>query len=125
MTYLTLVQQTVLNLLGHANDPTRLVGDRYDEERMIPLHQHTKNRGPLAYTYVLKLILGYLFHDYAQARHQAEIAEPYLDNMIASYFKCIKKAPRHSTGVERMDAYIRFPAVNGRLYITTMSLLMH
>ncbi len=81
-----LFRQAALNLIGHAQLPTRLVGESYDEEKMIPLYQHAKNHALLSSTYVLKVILCYLFQEYSQAVQQASIAEQYLDGMIGSYY---------------------------------------
>ncbi|MFC1836081.1 PAS sensor protein, partial [Thermodesulfobacteriota bacterium] len=36
-----LVRQAMLNLLGRSEDPSRLVGESYDEDRILPIHYET------------------------------------------------------------------------------------
>ncbi|WNZ25227.1 AAA family ATPase [Leptolyngbya sp. NK1-12] len=62
--------QTVLNLMGQAEDPCCLVGDAYDEHQMLPLHLQGNNHTLLFYFYFNKASLLYLFQDYAQAVEQ-------------------------------------------------------
>ncbi|MBN3925586.1 ATP-binding sensor histidine kinase [Nostoc sp. NMS4] len=73
-------QQSVLNLLGVAEDPCRLIGEAYDEEKMLPLHLEAKDGIGLLYLYFYKLHLCYLFQQFPQAAENATLAEKYLDS---------------------------------------------
>ena len=70
--------QAVLNLLGATHDPCRLRGEAYDEERILPLLHKANDLSSLCVTYVNKLMLCYLFRDFAQALEHAENAAQYL-----------------------------------------------
>ncbi|MEH2058817.1 MAG: AAA family ATPase [Nostoc sp.] len=72
-------RQTVLNLLGGVENTCLLIGESYDEEKMLPIHLHIKDRLGLLHLYFCKLQLCYLFQDFLQAIENATIAENYLD----------------------------------------------
>ncbi len=71
-------RQTVLNLLGRANDPCLLIGEAYDEEKMLRFHLQGKDAIGLLYLYFCKMHLCYFFADYPQALENAIWAEKYL-----------------------------------------------
>ncbi|MDZ8257160.1 AAA family ATPase [Nostoc sp. ChiQUE01b] len=73
-------QQSVLNLLGFVEDPCRLIGEAYNEEKMLPLHLEAKDGIGLLYLYFHKLHLCYLFQQFPQAAENATQAEKYLDS---------------------------------------------
>jgi predicted ATPase/signal transduction histidine kinase len=73
--------QAVLNLLGHAENPCRLVGKIYNEIEMLPRHQQANDRPAVYHLQINKVILCYLFGDYHQAITQAKLAEQYLDGV--------------------------------------------
>lgn len=73
--------QTVLNLLGFAKHPTRLLGEVYNEEHLLPLHIQSNERTALHYLFLNKLILCYLFGEFAEAAENAANAEQYLDGV--------------------------------------------
>jgi len=75
-------RQTVLNLLGHVNDPSRLIGEAYNEERMLPLHIRGNDAIALLDLYCCKMYLCYFFADYPQTLENAAIAEKYLHGGI-------------------------------------------
>ncbi|HIK16783.1 MAG TPA: AAA family ATPase [Leptolyngbyaceae cyanobacterium M33_DOE_097] len=77
-TYLAMLQQTILNLRGQSEDPSRLVGCIYDEEQELSLTISVKDETGLHWFYSNKLILCYLFEEYEQAAKMATLAEPYL-----------------------------------------------
>ncbi|MGB7442437.1 MAG: AAA family ATPase [Coleofasciculaceae cyanobacterium] len=77
------VWQAVLNLLGQAENPSRLIGDAYSEKQALPRAIATNDRAELYLVYLHKLILGYLFGDYHQAIENAVMAEQYLDGVTA------------------------------------------
>lgn len=75
-------RQTVLNLLGCAEDPCLLVGEVYNETNLLKLHIETNDLSGLLYLYFCKLQLCYLFNQYNQAVENALIAEKYLQGGI-------------------------------------------
>ncbi len=75
--------QAVLNLIGQAENPCRLIGTAYSETEMLPMHQSQNDRTVICYLYFIKLMLCYLFGEVAQALANAELAENYLDGITA------------------------------------------
>ncbi|MEM7129238.1 MAG: AAA family ATPase [Chloroflexota bacterium] len=59
--------QGILNLMGRSDDPCRLVGEVYDEEKMLPRHLETNHYGALCHVYIWKLRLCYRFQQFHQA----------------------------------------------------------
>ncbi|BAZ67067.1 multi-sensor signal transduction multi-kinase [Fischerella sp. NIES-4106] len=72
-------RQSVLNLLGYVKNPCRLIGEAYDEEKMLPLHLEVKDGVGLLYLYFSSLHLCYLFQEFWQAVENANLAEKYLE----------------------------------------------
>jgi hypothetical protein len=77
-TWLAMLQQTILNLRGQSENPSRLVGCLYDEEQALSRAIAVKDGTSLHYFYLNKLILCYLFGEYEQAAKTATLAEQYL-----------------------------------------------
>ncbi|MEO1636902.1 MAG: AAA family ATPase, partial [Cyanobacteria bacterium J06631_9] len=77
-----LARQVMFNLLHLTDCPDRIAGDIYDESVMVPLHEKTNNRTSLAFVYIAKLRLAYLFEGYEQAAVNATKARPYLDGVM-------------------------------------------
>ncbi len=71
--------QTVLNLLGLAENPCRLVGSAYDEAQFLPLHIQLNERTVVHYVLLNKLVLSYLFGQLPQAVEYAVSAKQYMD----------------------------------------------
>lgn len=67
--------QSVLNLLGTTANPGLLVGESYDEVKMLPLHQAANQVSIICQLHFCKLILSYLFHQYDQALENATIVK--------------------------------------------------
>jgi signal transduction histidine kinase len=78
------VWQAVQNLLGRTENPCRLMGDAYKEERSLPLTLKANDRLALQRIYLNKLILCYLFEEKHQAVQNAVMAEKYLDGVTAT-----------------------------------------
>ncbi|MGB8686982.1 MAG: ATP-binding protein, partial [Microcoleus sp.] len=73
--------QVVLNLLGKAEDPIRLMGDAYNEEQALPRAIKVNNRIELLFIYSNQLILCYLFGEVQQAVNNATLAKQYLEGL--------------------------------------------
>ncbi|MBW4541579.1 MAG: AAA family ATPase [Myxacorys chilensis ATA2-1-KO14] len=82
-TWLAMLQQTILNLRGQSENPSRLVGCLYDEEQALSQAIAVRDGTSLHYFYLNKLILCYLFGDYEQAAKTAILSEQYLSAATA------------------------------------------
>ncbi|WP_322685821.1 AAA family ATPase [Nostoc sp. DedQUE07] len=78
LTWNQIYQQAIANLMGFSVSPTRLVGEFYNEENGLPQHEVTNDGTSTFDVYFNKLILCYLFSEYAQAVENSTIAERYL-----------------------------------------------
>jgi len=79
-----LYRQVILNLSGRAEDPCCLTGESYREQDMVLLHQKANDTTAIYSLYFHKLILCYVFRDYAQAVANAIEAEKYLEAAVAT-----------------------------------------
>ncbi|MEG4121011.1 AAA family ATPase [Microcoleus sp. N9_B4] len=82
--YNQLNRQVLLNLMGQAEDKCRLIGENYDETKMLPLHQEANAQNLCRSVYFYKLFLCYLFQDYQQAIENANSAEKYSDSAVGT-----------------------------------------
>jgi PAS domain S-box-containing protein len=73
--------QFTLNLLGQSEDPLRLVGSSYDEDKMLLVIVEMNDIYSLCELYLDKCFLCYLFHEYSKALEYAAIAEANLISM--------------------------------------------
>ncbi len=76
--WISIHRQTVLNLLGNVENPYHLVGEAYDEKKMLLLYLEANDVMGIFYLYVSKLHLCYLFEKYLLALENATLAEKYL-----------------------------------------------
>jgi predicted ATPase/signal transduction histidine kinase/CheY-like chemotaxis protein/tRNA A-37 threonylcarbamoyl transferase component Bud32 len=81
---ISIFRQAVLNLMGHTADPCVLVGSAYDEKSEMPQLRRANDRSAVCVTYLNKLHLCVLFHDYVRALENSEGAEKYLDGVRAT-----------------------------------------
>ncbi|MEH1843923.1 MAG: AAA family ATPase, partial [Nostoc sp.] len=77
-TWSTIYRQSILNLLGSVANPCSLIGEVYDEKKMLPLHLEANDGTGIFYLYVRKLHLCFLFQEFSQAIENANLAEKYL-----------------------------------------------
>ncbi|WP_254564123.1 AAA family ATPase [Oscillatoria sp. HE19RPO] len=76
--------QTVLNLLGQAENPSHLIGMAFDEQVRMPILQSRKDRSTIFVIYFNKLILCILFGEVEQAIANADLAQAYIDAVPAT-----------------------------------------
>jgi signal transduction histidine kinase len=76
--YLAMKQQVAKNLVINGSQPNHLVGTIYDERVMISKHLEAGDLTALAYVYIYKLMLAYLFGDYPDALDNSKQGEKYL-----------------------------------------------
>ncbi|MBV9389663.1 MAG: AAA family ATPase [Chroococcidiopsidaceae cyanobacterium CP_BM_ER_R8_30] len=84
--WIAVLWQTVLNLLGKSENPSRLIGSIYDEEQALSHAIAVKDRIEIYYFYLHKLILCYLFGEYQQAGQTAVLARQSLGEIKATIF---------------------------------------
>ena len=77
-------RQTLLNLLGGAADSCKLIGDAYNEEEKLRVHEEANDKNALCHLFFNKLRLCYIFQDYKQALENAKLADRYLDGVTAT-----------------------------------------
>jgi diguanylate cyclase (GGDEF)-like protein/PAS domain S-box-containing protein len=71
-------RQLTLNLLSQAEDKCCLIGNSFNELKMLHIFVETNNRSLLFLIYFTKTYLSYLFKDYDQAVAHAYSAEKYV-----------------------------------------------
>ncbi|AFY81870.1 AAA family ATPase [Oscillatoria acuminata] len=76
--------QTVLNLLGQAENSCDLIGKAFDEQVRLPILQSRKDRSTIFCIYFNKLILCVLFGEFHQAIANADLAQEYIDAVPAT-----------------------------------------
>jgi PAS domain S-box-containing protein len=84
LTWNQIYQQAIANLTSFLVSPTRLVGEFYNEENGLPQHEVANDGTATFDVYFNKLILCYLFSEYAQAVGNSVIAERYLIRIIGT-----------------------------------------
>ncbi|MEG4838786.1 AAA family ATPase [Microcoleus sp. B9-D4] len=82
--YNQLQWQVVLNLMGRAENKCRLIGESYDETKMLPIHLAANTTNICHSIYFFKLYLGYLFQDYQQALENAALVEKNINSAVGS-----------------------------------------
>jgi len=73
--WIDIYRQVIDNLLGRSQNTYCLIGEAYNEEKMLPVHQQANDMTTLAYFYIPRVQLCYLFQDYNQASQILENAE--------------------------------------------------
>ena len=81
-----LLRQVVLNLRGCTENPCLLIGEAYNEQVGLPLHQQTNDQIALFTLHLYKLILGYLFEETTQAVTNVSMAEKYLNAVSGTVY---------------------------------------
>ncbi len=82
---LKIYHQAVEKLRTPSADPTRIVGEIYDEDRMLPLHVRDNERLNVFDVHLNKLVLSCFFQDYAEAVRVADLARVDLDVVRATH----------------------------------------
>jgi predicted ATPase/GAF domain-containing protein len=77
--------QFVLNLLARSDDPCHLVGQGYDEIKMLPIITKTNDVYAISDLYLKKAMLCFLFYKPGQAFDYIEIAEKNLYGNLSAF----------------------------------------
>ncbi|MDM8515429.1 AAA family ATPase [Desulfobacterales bacterium HSG16] len=78
-------RQAVLNLMGQGADPCVLIGDAYDENKMISIYVKAENKSELFKLYLNKIILCCLFKRYEEAIEYCDIIKKYIEGQIGTF----------------------------------------
>jgi predicted ATPase/signal transduction histidine kinase len=76
--YLDMKIQVAQNLMTRGIQPEYLRGTAYDEVVMIPKHLQDRDFTGIAYVYIYKLMLAYLFNNYTAALEHIDRGQQYL-----------------------------------------------
>ncbi|WP_392479802.1 AAA family ATPase [Nostoc sp. C110] len=77
--------QTVLNLKENYENVDCLIGEAYDEQSMLPIHQQVNDLYTINHLFVNKLMLSYIFGEYFKAVENAAIAEKSLGGVTGLF----------------------------------------
>ncbi len=77
--------QTVLNLKGNFENVDCFIGEAYDEQSMLPIHQQVNDLYTINHLFVNKLMLSYIFGEYLKAVEYAAIAEKSLGGVTGLF----------------------------------------
>ncbi|MDJ0531811.1 MAG: AAA family ATPase [Xenococcaceae cyanobacterium MO_207.B15] len=84
LNYARIWRQLNLNLQGLGENKFLLIGESFDESKMLPFWQATNNATSLLAFYVAKLILCYFLKDYQQAIVNARKGKQYLEAAVGT-----------------------------------------
>ena len=82
--YIDIYRQAIHNLLKRSEHPCLLVGNAYDEAKMLPVHQEANDLTALYYIHLNRAILCYLFQDYDRSHESLSAAEPYSGGAVST-----------------------------------------
>jgi predicted ATPase/signal transduction histidine kinase len=77
-----LYRQSVLNLMGKTDNPCQLIGEAYNEEKMLVFYTETNDINALFELHFNKVFLFYQFNEFRQAVETAALAEKYIEAPI-------------------------------------------
>jgi histidine kinase len=83
--YNEVYRQSMLNFMGRSEDPVRLVGETFDENRMIAQNRERGDKTGAFFIHFLKLLLGYHFRRFAEAHEHARSARKLLDAVLGKF----------------------------------------
>ncbi|GAX34206.1 trifunctional serine/threonine-protein kinase/ATP-binding protein/sensor histidine kinase [Nodularia sp. NIES-3585] len=85
LTWNQIYLQTVINLKSNPENISCLLGDAYNEQTMLPVHQKYNDLYTINHLFTNKLMLSYLFGEYDQAVENAVIAEKSLGGVTGLF----------------------------------------
>ncbi len=83
-TWNQIFRQAIINLIGCSVNPTRLIGESYNEEDELPQYEAANDGSTIFAVYFNKLFLCYLFSEYSQAVENTALAGSYLIRLIGT-----------------------------------------
>ncbi|HYW18818.1 MAG TPA: AAA family ATPase [Nodularia sp. (in: cyanobacteria)] len=85
LTWNQIYLQTVINLKTNPENVSCLLGEAYNEQSMLPIHQQFNDLYTINHLFVNKLMLSYLFGEYSQAGENAVMAEKSLGGVTGLF----------------------------------------
>ncbi|PSB53671.1 serine/threonine protein kinase [filamentous cyanobacterium Phorm 6] len=82
LTWLNILWQSVLNLLGKSENPLFLIGEVYNNSEILPILERANDRAGVQFIYLHQTILCYLFNSHQLALEKAANAEVFLDSCL-------------------------------------------
>lgn len=83
LNYNQILHQSILNLIEPSENPYYLMGEVYNEKKMLSHHLKKNDRGALFALFFQKLILSYLFENQVKIQYSVK-SEEYLDGVTAT-----------------------------------------
>lgn len=84
--FISIFLQSLLNLANITLEPWKLIGDAYDEDKMLPIHEKANDNTGFCTIYFHKLVLSFLMEEYDTALKFSELTERYLAGLPASQY---------------------------------------
>ncbi|MCU0661672.1 MAG: protein kinase [Myxococcota bacterium] len=84
-----LYQQAVSNLLGHAEDPSRIFGEFFNEDELVPLLAKRGEKMSLFHYFLYCSILQHLFGHYREAAESARQAMAFRRYVVGTYLAAV------------------------------------
>ncbi|MEG5060355.1 AAA family ATPase [Microcoleus sp. A2-C5] len=82
LTWLKILWQSVLNLLGKSENPLFLIGEVYNNSEILPILEKANDRAGMQFIYLHQTILCYLFNSHQLALENAANAEVFLGSCL-------------------------------------------
>ncbi|MEG4025915.1 AAA family ATPase [Microcoleus sp. S13C4] len=111
--YIKIWRQLVLNLSRPTADKCCLIGESFDEVKMLPILETANNQISLFAAYLAKAILSYLFKEFAAAIENASIAEKYKASAPGHMTVAVHNF-YYSLALLAQYPHVRAPAESGR-----------
>ncbi|MBE9198969.1 MULTISPECIES: ATP-binding sensor histidine kinase [unclassified Nodularia (in: cyanobacteria)] len=85
LTWNQIYLQTVINLKTYPENVYCLLGNVYNEESLLPIHQKYNDLYTINHLFINKLMLSYMFGEYCEARKNADMAEKSLGGVTGLF----------------------------------------
>ncbi|MBU7582622.1 MAG: AAA family ATPase [Nostoc sp. TH1S01] len=112
-TWNSIYLQTVLNLKGSPENVYYLMGEAYDEQVMLPTHQHVNDLYTINHMFINKLMLAYIFGKYQLAVDYAAMAEQSLGGVtglfvvpLFYFYDSLAQLANYQTAIESKQSAI-------------------
>ncbi|MEZ2318540.1 MAG: AAA family ATPase [Microcoleus sp.] len=83
--FISIEIQTAINLGGKMADPSHLLGDRFNEVKLLPTLIESKNLVLVCWVYNAKAMLSFMFRNYPEALESSRLFEKY-EEAVAGFY---------------------------------------
>ncbi len=80
-----MIRQVILNLARYNDNPSHLKGESFNEDESIPHLVRSNDLNSLAYIYIQKTMLCFIFKDFRNAIKNADTARLYLESAVGTF----------------------------------------